>query len=89
MSNKTRSSIFDPTSTVPLILTRYLIDLANRLRARDLESVPVVKFPSIKRNRIKRDSSDAIDAINLNVEGDQGVTMTFVESVDDEEEDAA
>ncbi|KAK1754661.1 hypothetical protein QBC47DRAFT_447651 [Echria macrotheca] len=31
----------------------------------------------------KRD--DAIDAINLNVDGDAGLTMTFVETVDDEE----
>ncbi|EMR63648.1 hypothetical protein MGN70_002122 [Eutypa lata] len=64
-------------------------DLANRLRARDVESVPAVKLPSIKRNRIKRDSSEAIDAINLNIEDDQGFTMTLVESSDDEEEDAA
>ncbi|KAK7750255.1 hypothetical protein SLS62_007772 [Diatrype stigma] len=62
-------------------------DLENRLRARDVEAVPVVKLPSIKRNRIKRDTGDGIDAINLNVEGDQGVTMTLVESVDDDEEE--
>lgn len=46
-----------------------------------------MKLPSIKRNRIKRDTSEGIDAINLNVEGDQGVTMTFVESADDDAEE--
>lgn len=65
-------------------------DLENRLRARGFEPAPNVKLPSIKRNRIRSDSSEPIDAINLNVEGDQGFTMTFVESDDDtEEEDAA
>ncbi len=29
---------------------------------------------------------DAIDAVNLNVDGDQGLTMTFVETVDDDDE---
>ncbi len=29
---------------------------------------------------------DAIDAVNLNVDGDTGITMTFVETVDDDEE---
>ncbi|KAL8392794.1 hypothetical protein RB595_002830 [Gaeumannomyces hyphopodioides] len=28
--------------------------------------------------------SDALDAVNLNVDGDKGLTMTFVETVDDE-----
>ncbi|KIH90835.1 hypothetical protein SPBR_00838 [Sporothrix brasiliensis 5110] len=29
---------------------------------------------------------DAIDAVNLNVDGDQGLTMTFVETVEDDDE---
>jgi len=29
---------------------------------------------------------DAIDAINLNVDGNQGVTMTFIETVGDDED---
>ncbi len=29
---------------------------------------------------------DAIDAVNLNVDGNQGVTMTFVETISDDEE---
>ncbi|KLU88377.1 hypothetical protein MAPG_07364 [Magnaporthiopsis poae ATCC 64411] len=30
--------------------------------------------------------SDALDAVNLNVDGDKGVTMTFVETVDVDDE---
>lgn len=30
---------------------------------------------------------DAIDEVNLNVDGDAGVTMTFVESFDDEDDE--
>ena len=29
---------------------------------------------------------DAIDEVNLNVDGDAGLTMTFVETVDEDEE---
>ncbi len=29
---------------------------------------------------------DSIDAVNLNVDGNQGLTMTFVETVSDDEE---
>lgn len=89
MRKKPQRDILDLTHVISLVLTRSPLDLANRLRARDVESVPAVKLPSIKRNRIKRDSSEAIDAINLNIEDDQGFTMTLVESSDDEEEDAA
>lgn len=32
-------------------------------------------------------NSGAIDSVNLNVNGDQGVTMTFVETVEDGEDD--
>ncbi len=30
---------------------------------------------------------DAIDAVNLNVDGNEGVTMTFVETVEDDDEE--
>ena len=43
--------------------------------------IPVVDIPS------KRDVSSAFDAVNLNVDGDAGVTMTFVESLDDDEDE--
>ncbi|KAH6845466.1 hypothetical protein B0I37DRAFT_417000 [Chaetomium sp. MPI-CAGE-AT-0009] len=42
-------------------------------------SVPVVLS--------KRDISSAFDAVNLNVDGDAGVTMTFVEAVDEDGEE--
>ena len=31
--------------------------------------------------------SDTLDSVNLNVDGDAGVTLTFVEEVDDVEDD--
>lgn len=34
-------------------------------------------------------SSDTIDSINLNVNDDQGFTMTFVETTEDADDDAA
>ena len=43
-----------------------------------------MNVPSVKRGRSKRNGNEAIDSINLNVEGDQGVTMTFVEGEDEE-----
>ncbi|KAK4238872.1 hypothetical protein C8A03DRAFT_14692 [Achaetomium macrosporum] len=38
---------------------------------------------------VSKRAESTFDAVNLNVEGDAGVTMTFVESFDDEEEDDA
>lgn len=71
---------------------------SNRMTARDLGAVernvePRYETIQIAPNNIKRDAgsaSGAIDAVNLNVNGDQGVTMTFVETVNegDEEDDA-
>lgn len=29
---------------------------------------------------------DALDAVNLNVDGDEGVTLTFVEQLDEDED---
>ncbi len=46
--------------------------------ARDV-AAPVAAPPVVSRR-------DAIDAVNLNVDGSQGVTMTFVETVADDEE---
>ncbi|KAI0544387.1 hypothetical protein F4679DRAFT_40082 [Xylaria curta] len=48
---------------------------------RSVESLPALNLPALS----KRDSSDAIDAINLNIPADEGVTMTFVETTDDDE----
>ncbi|KAI0459827.1 hypothetical protein F5B21DRAFT_199174 [Xylaria acuta] len=48
---------------------------------RSVKSLPAVNSPALS----KRDSSEAIDAINLNIPADEGVTMTFVETTDDDE----
>ena len=50
---------------------------------RAVKTLPVVNLPALA----KRDSSDAIDAINLNIAGDEGVTMTFVETTDGDDDD--
>ncbi|KAI0120110.1 hypothetical protein GGR51DRAFT_554146 [Nemania sp. FL0031] len=49
---------------------------------RSVESLPVLNLPALS----KRDSSEAIDSINLNIPADEGVTMTFVETTDDDDE---
>ncbi|KAI1419787.1 hypothetical protein F5Y12DRAFT_193322 [Xylaria sp. FL1777] len=50
---------------------------------RAVEPLPVSNVPALS----KRDSADAIDAINLNIPGDEGVTMTFVETTDGDDDD--
>ncbi|KAI1753458.1 hypothetical protein F4782DRAFT_496398 [Xylaria castorea] len=50
---------------------------------RSVESLPALNPPALS----KRDNSDAIDAINLNIPADEGVTMTFVETTEDDEEE--
>jgi hypothetical protein len=49
-------------------------------QTRSIESLPALNLPGLS----KRDSSEAIDAINLNLPADEGVTMTFVETADDD-----
>ncbi|KAJ2988284.1 hypothetical protein NUW58_g4057 [Xylaria curta] len=51
------------------------------LQARAVEPLPTFNLTPIP----KRDNSEAIDAINLNIPADEGVTMTFVETTDDDE----
>jgi hypothetical protein len=60
------------------------------MSARDVPIEPRVQTIQIAPN--KRDASpspnpNAIDALNLNVDGEQGITMTFVETVEDAGED--
>ncbi|KAI1367507.1 hypothetical protein F5Y08DRAFT_336527 [Xylaria arbuscula] len=50
---------------------------------RAVKTLPVVNLPALS----KRESTDAIDAINLNIAGDEGVTMTFVETTDGDDDD--
>lgn len=47
------------------------------------------RYETIQIAPTKRDGSspNAIDAVNLNVSGDQGVTMTFVETIEDDEDE--
>ncbi|KAI0011038.1 hypothetical protein F4779DRAFT_252596 [Xylariaceae sp. FL0662B] len=56
---------------------------SEEFETRAVETVPVVNVPALS----KRQSADTIDAINLNVDGEQGVTMTFVETIDDADAD--
>lgn len=58
----------------------------NKMSARDVPIEPRVQTIQIAPN--KRDASpspnpNGIDAVNLNVDGEQGITMTFVETVED------
>lgn len=58
------------------------------MSARDVPIEPRIQTLQIAPN--KRDASpspNAIDALNLNVDGEQGITMTFVETVEDADED--
>ena len=60
------------------------------MSARDVPIQPRIETIQIAPN--KRDASpspNGIDAVNLNVDGEQGITMTFVETVEDADEDEA
>lgn len=56
---------------------------SEELAARDLAAPASPASRSIQASK----RSDAIDAVNLNVDGDAGLTLTFVEEVDDDEDD--
>ncbi|XXH00666.1 translation elongation factor Tu [Hypoxylon texense] len=59
------------------------IQTSSEFEARSVESLPVAKVPAVaKRSTV---SSDVIDSINLNVNDDQGFTMTFVETTEDDD----
>ncbi len=62
-----------------------VIQSSPKFETRAVKSLPAVNLPALS----KRDSADTIDAINLNIPGDEGVTMTFVETTDDEDDDEA
>jgi hypothetical protein len=55
---------------------------SEELAARDLATPASPASRSIQSSK----RSDAIDAVNLNVDGDAGLTLTFVEEVDDEDD---
>jgi hypothetical protein len=57
-------------------------------KTRDIKSLPIISLPEKRDVALvdeKRDTSTTIDAINLNVDDPQGITMTFVETSEDEE----
>jgi hypothetical protein len=43
--------------------------------------------PSIPGSTKVSKRSETLDSVNLNVDGDAGVTLTFVEEVDDDEDE--
>ncbi|KAI5917557.1 hypothetical protein F4810DRAFT_716342 [Camillea tinctor] len=59
------------------------IQASDKFKTRSVETLPIVNRPAVS----KRQSQEAIDAINLNVDGGEGITMTFVETTDDDESD--
>lgn len=57
------------------------------MTARSVEEGVEPRYETIQIAPAKREanpSPGAIDAVNLNVSGDQGVTMTFVETIEDD-----
>ncbi|KAK8101679.1 uncharacterized protein PG998_006909 [Apiospora kogelbergensis] len=55
---------------------------------RDIKSIPAVAASMLKRdedNKRETTTSTSIDSINLNVDDPQGLTMTFVETSEDQE----
>ncbi|KAI0849059.1 hypothetical protein F5Y00DRAFT_73213 [Daldinia vernicosa] len=61
------------------------IQASNKFETRSVQSLPIQKVPAVAK---RASSSDTIDAINLNVDDDQGFTMTFVETTEDEDDAA-
>ncbi|KAI1135701.1 hypothetical protein F5Y05DRAFT_416044 [Hypoxylon sp. FL0543] len=59
------------------------IQTSSEFEARTIESLPVAKVPAVAKRQ--NSSPDVIDSINLNVDDDQGFTMTFVETTEDED----
>ncbi|KAI0169696.1 hypothetical protein GGR52DRAFT_573751 [Hypoxylon sp. FL1284] len=58
------------------------VQASNEFETRSVNSLPVANVPAAtKRDSV---SPDVIDSINLNVDGEQGFTMTFVETTDDD-----
>lgn len=80
------------TNTTRTFLTNTFIFLYkalqndNKMTARSVEEGVEPRYETIQIAPAKREASpNAIDAVNLNVSGDQGVTMTFVETIEDDD----
>ncbi|KAI8958903.1 hypothetical protein F5Y11DRAFT_20752 [Daldinia sp. FL1419] len=60
------------------------IQTSSEFNPRSVKALPVTNAPAVAKR--ESTSSDTIDAINLNVDDNQGFTMTFVETTEDEED---
>lgn len=75
-------------SVLHSILTSTLLkamQTSSEFKTRTVQSLPIPKVPAVAK---RESSSDTIDAINLNVDDEQGFTMTFVETTEDEDDAA-
>ncbi|KAI0883233.1 uncharacterized protein GGS22DRAFT_37673 [Annulohypoxylon maeteangense] len=63
------------------------IQTSSEFETRSVESLPVVNLPAVAK-RQSSTSNDVIDSINLNVDDQQGFTMTFVETTEDADDAA-
>ncbi|KAI0893260.1 hypothetical protein F4806DRAFT_201804 [Annulohypoxylon nitens] len=65
------------------------IQTSSEFETRSVESLPVAKLPAVAKRQSASSSNEVIDSINLNVDDSQGFTMTFVETTEDADDDAA
>ncbi|KAI0135743.1 hypothetical protein F4814DRAFT_444551 [Daldinia grandis] len=61
------------------------IQASSEPETRSVQPLPIPKAPTVAK---RESSSNTIDAINLNVDNNQGFTMTFVETIEDEDDAA-
>ncbi|KAJ4388662.1 hypothetical protein N0V93_006121 [Gnomoniopsis smithogilvyi] len=83
-SNKVKVTTMYVRSGIPSSLQND-----NKMTARGVEEGVEPRYETIQIAPAKREANPnpgAIDAVNLNVSGEQGVTMTFVETIEDDEE---
>lgn len=62
----------------------------NVMRARSVDDGVEPRYETIQIAPAKRDANanpNAIDAVNVNVRGDQGMTLTFVERMEEAEDE--
>lgn len=76
-------------ATASLTSAFFLTELqTTKSETRDIKSIPAVAASMLKRdedNKRETTTSTSIDSINLNVDDPQGLTMTFVETSEDQE----
>jgi hypothetical protein len=57
------------------------------LQASSEELAARAPAPSVSDSAEVSKRGDTLDSVNLNVDGDAGVTLTFVEEIDDDEDE--